>query len=108
MRPCLRRGLVLLDSPLRPLDPQTRFGYAVARTSLANPESPMHRRQFLQAAAAGTAPPLAGRPAAAALPKARITKVGIHEPPDLNPIFNQSNMVVTVETDVGLVGVGEG
>jgi L-alanine-DL-glutamate epimerase-like enolase superfamily enzyme len=68
----------------------------------------MHRRQFLQAAAAGTAVALTGRPAIAALPKGKITKVSIFEPPDLNPIFNQSNMVVTVETDIGLVGVGEG
>src|SRR3954470_1560010 len=67
----------------------------------------MHRRQFLQAAAAGAAGALTGR-ASAALPKAKITKIGIYEPPDLNPLFNQSNMVVIVETDTGLVGVGEG
>src|SRR3954452_15705297 len=67
----------------------------------------MNRRAFLQAGAAGAAVALTGR-ATAALPKAKITKVGIYEPPDLNPLFNQSNMVVTVETDVGLVGVGEG
>jgi L-alanine-DL-glutamate epimerase-like enolase superfamily enzyme len=68
----------------------------------------MRRRDFLKAAAAVPAAVLLGRPAAAALPKAKITKVGIYEPPDVNPLFNQSNMVVTVETDVGLVGVGEG
>src|SRR6476659_4432958 len=67
----------------------------------------MHRRQFLQAAAAGAAVARTGR-ASAALPKAKITRVGIYEPPDLNPLINQSNMVVTVETDSGLVGVGEG
>jgi L-alanine-DL-glutamate epimerase-like enolase superfamily enzyme len=44
----------------------------------------------------------------AALPKARITKVNIYRPPNLNPLFNQSNMVVTVETDAGLIGIGEG
>ena len=48
------------------------------------------------------------RDATASLPKAKITKVSIYEPPDLNPLFNQSNMVVTVETDNGLVGIGEG
>ena len=68
----------------------------------------MHRRDFLKAAAAVPAAALVGRPARAALPKAKITKVSIYEPPDLNPLFNQSNMVVTVETDTGLVGVGEG
>jgi galactonate dehydratase len=67
----------------------------------------MNRRAFLQAAA-GAAAVLTGRPAAAALPKAKITKVSIYEPPDLNPLFNQSNMVVTIDTDIGLVGVGEG
>lgn len=68
----------------------------------------MHRRNFLKAAAAIPAALVTRTPAPAALPEAKITKVGIYEPPDLNPLFNQSNMVVTVETDTGLVGVGEG
>ena len=42
------------------------------------------------------------------LPKAKITRVRIYRPPDLNPLFNQSNMVVTVETDIGITGIGEG
>src|SRR3954447_5961100 len=46
--------------------------------------------------------------AAAALPKAKITRVRIYRPPTLNPLFNQSNMVVTVETDIGITGIGEG
>ena len=32
----------------------------------------------------------------------------IYKPPELNPLFNQSNMVVTVETDIGITGIGEG
>ena len=44
----------------------------------------------------------------AALPKAKITKVRIFQPPNLNQLFNQSNMVVTVETDIGITGVVEG
>jgi galactonate dehydratase len=68
----------------------------------------MHRRDFLKAVAAVPAVLAAPRFAIAGLPKAKITKVSIFEPPDLNPIFNQSTMVVTVETDSGLVGVGEG
>lgn len=68
----------------------------------------MNRRHFLHAAVAGTAAVLLPRTADAALPKAKITKVSVFEPPDVNPLFNQSNLVVTVETDVGLVGVGEG
>ncbi|WP_291982130.1 mandelate racemase/muconate lactonizing enzyme family protein [Luteitalea sp.] len=69
----------------------------------------MNRRAFLTALAAA---PLLGaarpRPAVAALPKAKITRVRIYRPPDLNPLFNQSNMVVTVETDIGITGIGEG
>src|SRR5262245_61362200 len=68
----------------------------------------MHRRDFLKAAAALPVALAVPGLAAAGLPKAKITKVSIYEPPDLNPLFNQSNMVVTVETDGGLIGVGEG
>jgi L-alanine-DL-glutamate epimerase-like enolase superfamily enzyme len=72
----------------------------------------MHRRTFFRslAATAGTGAALGALTprARAALPQARITRVRIYEPPNLNSIFNQSNMVVTVETDAGLTGVGEG
>jgi L-alanine-DL-glutamate epimerase-like enolase superfamily enzyme len=69
----------------------------------------MNRRTFLKAIAAAPAIGLA-RPfdAEAALPKATITRVRIYRPPNLNPLFNQSNMVVTVETDIGITGIGEG
>jgi len=46
--------------------------------------------------------------AEAALPKIKVKRVRIYEPPNVNPTFNQSNMLVTVETDNGLVGIGEG
>ena len=69
------------------------------------------RRRFLKTLAAATGAafmyqlPLAR----AALPKAKITKVISWRPPNLNEHFNQSNMVVTIETDqAGLIGVGEG
>lgn len=69
----------------------------------------MNRRSFLKTLAAA---PLAGAAAArlleAALPKAKITRVRIYEPPNWNRLFNQSNMIVTVETDAGITGVGEG
>ncbi|MEO8522030.1 MAG: mandelate racemase/muconate lactonizing enzyme family protein [Acidobacteriota bacterium] len=69
----------------------------------------MNRRTFLKAL---TAAPALGCAlpglAAAALPAARITRVRIYKPPVLNPLFNQSNMVVTVETDIGITGIGEG
>jgi L-alanine-DL-glutamate epimerase-like enolase superfamily enzyme len=38
----------------------------------------------------------------------KITRVRVYTPPELNTLFNQSNMVVTVETDAGVTGVGEG
>ena len=69
----------------------------------------MNRRTFFNALAAV---PVLGllRPgtAAAELPKAKITRVRIYRPPNLNPLFNQSNMVVTVETNIGITGIGEG
>src|SRR5438046_1978340 len=44
----------------------------------------------------------------AALPTAKITRIRVYQPPNLNIHFNQSNMVVTIETDAGITGVGEG
>lgn len=70
----------------------------------------MFRRSFLKSLAAAVPAATVLRPTAAeaALPKAKITRVTIWEPPNLNPLFNQSTMVVTVETDIGITGVGEG
>lgn len=69
----------------------------------------MKRRTFLNSivttAGAGI---LASPPAQAAIPKMKITRVRVYVPPNLNPLFNQSNMVVTVETDAGITGIGEG
>ena len=69
----------------------------------------MYRRSFLKSLAVA---PVAGlvrpRRLDAALPKAKITKVNIYEPPNVNRLFNQSNMLVTVETDIGITGIGEG
>src|SRR5881394_1258789 len=69
----------------------------------------MQRRSFLKSLAAGAGACVA-RPkiSEAALPKAKITKVNIYDPPNPNRLFNQSNMVVTVETDAGITGIGEG
>src|SRR6266851_4556226 len=68
------------------------------------------RRAFLRSLAAlPAAIPLAQpRRAEAALPKAKITRVRIYRPPNFNPLFNQSNMIATVETDIGITGIGEG
>src|SRR5947207_2656584 len=38
----------------------------------------------------------------------KITRVRAYLPPKPNPIFNQSDMLVTVETDAGITGIGEG
>jgi L-alanine-DL-glutamate epimerase-like enolase superfamily enzyme len=71
----------------------------------------VNRRSFLKSLAVSTATVAALRNhqrAEAALPKGKITRVRIYKPPDLNPLFNQSNMLVTVETDIGITGIGEG
>src|SRR3954463_5374839 len=68
----------------------------------------MLRRTFLKFAAASTLPLAAGSRLQAALPKMKITRVRVYEPPNPNPLFNQSDLVVTVETDAGITGVGEG
>ena len=69
----------------------------------------MNRRTFVKALAAAQAA-FVLRPADvfADLPKAKITRVRIYRPPKLNPLFNQSDMLVTVETDIGITGLGEG
>jgi L-alanine-DL-glutamate epimerase-like enolase superfamily enzyme len=46
--------------------------------------------------------------AQAALPKAKITRIRIYEPPGINRLMNQSTTIVTVETDIGVTGLGEG
>jgi galactonate dehydratase len=38
----------------------------------------------------------------------KITRVRVYLPPNPNPLFNQSDHVVTVETDAGIIGIGEG
>jgi L-alanine-DL-glutamate epimerase-like enolase superfamily enzyme len=44
----------------------------------------------------------------AALPKMKITKVRVFAPPHPNPLFNQSDLVVLIDTDAGITGIGEG
>ena len=69
----------------------------------------MERRLFVKSLALASAASMARpRRAEAALPKAKITRVRIYKPPNLNQLFNQSNMIVTVETDIGITGTGEG
>jgi galactonate dehydratase len=69
----------------------------------------VNRRYFLQSLAAASGAGLVRpRPTEAALTEAKITRVCIYEPPRLNRTFNQSDMLVTVETDIGITGIGEG
>ncbi len=69
----------------------------------------MNRRSFFQSlAAAGAAGAVSPKPVRAAVPKMKITRVRVYQPPNPNPLFNQSDMVVTVETDAGITGIGEG
>jgi hypothetical protein len=54
----------------------------------------MDRRSLLKSAAWTSAGLLSRLPSVeAALPKAKITKINIYRPPNLNLHFNQSNMV---------------
>jgi L-alanine-DL-glutamate epimerase-like enolase superfamily enzyme len=46
--------------------------------------------------------------ARASLPKMKITRIRAYSPPNPNPLFNQADTVVTVETDAGITGIGEG
>jgi len=69
----------------------------------------MNRRSLLKTLAAPVALGLVRpRRSEAALPKAKITRVRIYLPPNLNQTLNQSNMLATVETDIGITGIGEG
>jgi galactonate dehydratase len=70
----------------------------------------MKRRAFLRSlAATAIAGGLRALPAyAVPLPKMKITRVRAYLPPHPNPLFNQSDVVVTIETDAGITGIGEG
>src|SRR4030095_12740592 len=72
----------------------------------------MKRRTFLKSAAAASAGMLL-RPswAEAAIPQAKITRIRFYEAPTVMPLqipLLQSNMVVTIETDANITGIGEG
>ena len=69
----------------------------------------MKRRTFLKSlAATPTVAEISSLRAFASLSKMKITRVRAYLPPSPNPLFNQSDMVVTVETDTGVIGIGEG
>jgi len=68
----------------------------------------VNRRKFLGCTGATILGVTGSRFALATLPKMKITRVRVYEPPNPNPLFNQSDLVVTVETDAGITGIGEG
>ena len=68
----------------------------------------MQRRNFFKTLAAAPAASKLPAIAQAAVPKMKITRVRAYQPPNPNPLFNQSDMVVTIETDAGITGIGEG
>jgi galactonate dehydratase len=71
--------------------------------------TPMNRRKFLASIAAASATSLLRTHSTwAALPKMKILRVRAYAPPNPNPLFNQSNTIVTIETDAGITGIGEG
>src|SRR5438270_5959044 len=68
----------------------------------------MDRRTFLQTMVAGVCAFARAPLLYAALPKMKIRRVRAYAPPNPNPLFNQSDTVVTIETDAGITGIGEG
>ncbi|MCW5980588.1 MAG: mandelate racemase/muconate lactonizing enzyme family protein [Bryobacteraceae bacterium] len=66
----------------------------------------MTRRTWLQTALIGSGGLL--QKANAALSKMKITRIRFYHSPITRPIFNQSFHIVTVETDQGITGIGEG
>src|ERR1700712_2910431 len=68
-----------------------------------------NRRLFLKTIAASGVTALSRYPLLqAALPKMKITRIRAWQPPNPHPLFNQADTVVTVETDAGITGIGEG
>jgi L-alanine-DL-glutamate epimerase-like enolase superfamily enzyme len=66
------------------------------------------RRTFFSSLAAASVAAAKPSRVLAAVPKTKITRVRVYAPPAPNPLFNQSDLVVTVETDTGITGIGEG
>jgi L-alanine-DL-glutamate epimerase-like enolase superfamily enzyme len=70
----------------------------------------MNRRSFLNCAGAalGASSMPSVLRAAPAPPRMKITRIRFYHNPRSRPIFNQSAHIVTIETDAGITGIGEG
>lgn len=64
------------------------------------------RRSWIQSAVLGAGTLLAR--ANAAVERMKITRIRFYEDPGSRPIFNQTSHMITVETDAGITGIGEG
>src|SRR3954470_21076348 len=88
------------------------FAKSLTAGALGGVFRPWSHPVWAQAAQARTPAPLAQ--AAARLPKAIVTKVRVLTPKvgsnrnSVTAAFNQSNMIILVDTDAGVTGVGEG
>ena len=92
--------------------PRRTFAKSLTAAAIGSAFRPWDDPVWAQAAQAKT-PPAVAR-AAAALPKAIVTKIRVLTPTtgsnrnSITAAFNQSNMIILVETDAGITGVGEG
>lgn len=69
----------------------------------------MKRRSLLKSSLLGLGAALAPKPRAQAdIPNMKITRVRYYHVATSRPIFNQTSHIVTVETDQGITGIGEG
>ncbi len=72
----------------------------------------MNRQAFLKTSLLGAGWLASGAPLLAGNSETqsgmKITRIRLYRPPNLNPTFNQSNYIVTIETDAGITGIGEG
>ena len=71
----------------------------------------MQRRNFIKTAVLGSTALMTGMPLveAEAASKLKITKIRYYAAPGYNkPLFNQARGIVEIETDGGIVGIGEG
>jgi L-alanine-DL-glutamate epimerase-like enolase superfamily enzyme len=72
----------------------------------------MNRRRFVKSALLAVPGATLGaalhNTLSAAPPKMKITRVRFYESPISRPMFNQSFNIVTIETDAGITGIGEG
>jgi galactonate dehydratase len=83
--------------------------FPVRFNKTAQETSSMNRRKFIQAlSTTAVAAATSSLPAFGSMPKMKITRIRAYLPPNPNPLANQSDLVITIETDAGITGVGEG